>query len=144
MRSAGHRLAYLDDALRVEVRRGFVEDQQSGSHRERPGEREPLLLSTGERLGRTIERNVEPDSVERGADALPDLVAGDAEVLASERDIVPDPSQDHLRVGVLHHQSRAPARGRGGLPVDEQRPLGFALFCATEDAGEPVEQGRFS
>ena len=60
--------------------------------------------------GRMIERQVEPDRVERRAHARPDLVARDAEVLAAERDVVADARHDELRLGILQHQPGPAAR----------------------------------
>ena len=69
---------------------------------------------------------------------------GHAEVLAAERDVVADPGEDHLRVGVLQHEPGA-ARAPGGRhAVDEQRAGLLALVVAAEHAGEAVQQRRLA
>ena len=50
-----HRVAHLDDSCRVEIRGGFVEQNQTRPHGEQPGEREPLLLPPRQRAGGGVE-----------------------------------------------------------------------------------------
>ncbi|BDZ63174.1 hypothetical protein GCM10025877_01120 [Agromyces mangrovi Wang et al. 2018] len=132
-------VAHLTHPDRVEVRGRFVEQQQAGSHGERTGQREALLLPAREVRGRVVERQVEADCVERLAHTGPDLVAGHADVLASECHVVADPGQHDLRVGVLQHERRR--AGRSGRASDEQRPVRVALLLAAQHPGEAVQQG---
>jgi len=74
-----------------------------------------------------VERQVEPDRVERVGDATPGLVARHAEVLAAERDVVADAREDHLRVGILQHETGAAARV-GRLPLFGVALVVFAAF----------------
>ncbi len=131
---------HLPDALGVEVGSRLVEEEEPGPHREDAGEGEALHLAAGERGGRAVEGDVEPDGVERGADADPDLVARDAQVLAAERDVVADAGEDHLRVRVLQHEPRAAAAGGRILRVDEQGAARLPLVVAAEDAREGVHE----
>ena len=103
----------------VEVRGRLVEQHEPRAHRESAGEREPLLLAARQRLGRAVERHVEPDRVERRAHPRPDLVARNAEVLAAERDVVADPRQDHLACrGPAAPVPARPRAARRRLAVD--------------------------
>src|SRR5690606_33822127 len=120
---APDRLADLADTVRVEARRRLIEEQQPGPHREHAGEREALLLSAGQGIRRMLEPEREADRLERGTDPRPDLLARHPEVLAAERDIVPDPRQDDLRVGILEDEARDAAGAFGREAVDEQLPL---------------------
>ena len=62
---------HLADQFRVERRRRFVEQDDAGLERERPGDRDPLLLAAGE-LARVGVRLVgEPDPVEQRPSVLP-------------------------------------------------------------------------
>ena len=121
-------IAHLDGARGVEVGGRLVEQQQSGAHRERSGQSEALLLPARERRGGVFApERAEADLVERTIDPLPDLVSGDAEVLASECRIISHAGEDHLRVGVLQHEPGAAARAGGRDAVDSERAGLFAV-----------------
>ena len=90
--------------------------------------------------GRPVEGDVEADVVQGPADAPPDLVARDPEVLAAEGDVVAASGQDDLGLRVLQHQSRPATQARRLGAADEQPTLLLALVLAAEDAGEPGEQ----
>src|SRR5690606_10894887 len=111
---------------------------------ERTGERETLLLPAGERLRGPIARNVETDGIQGFVHPLPDLVPGDAEVLAAERDIVADAREDHLRIGVLQHETGRAADVGGGAVADAQLAGVLALLLAAEHPGETVQQRRLA
>ncbi len=91
-----------------------------------------------------VERHVEADRGERRAHARPDLLARDAEVLAAEGDVVPDPGEDHLGVRVLQDESCPAATRRGGDAVDEERSRLLALVRSAEHTGEAVQQRRLA
>jgi len=139
---ASDRVPYLLDTGRVEDGRRLVEEQQTGSHRQRTREREPLPLATGQPLGAAVEGEVEADVSEGCTDAGPDLVPGYGEVLQAECHVVADAGEDRLGVGILHHQAGAPRPGP--VAVDGQRPGLLTLVGAAEHAGESVQEGRLA
>jgi hypothetical protein len=141
---ASHGIPDLDDTGGVEVRRGLVEQQQPRTHRERAGEREPLLLPARELGGRMRERHGESDGLEGGRHAFPDLPARNPEVLAAECHVVADPCHDGLRLGVLQHQPGPAARRARRDPVDGQLAGVLALVVAAEYSRERVQQGRLA
>ena len=111
-------VAHLHDPIGVEIGRRFVKDDEAWPHRDDGGERQPLLLPSRQSGRRVIQRHVKSHQVEGLAHARPDLFAGDAEVLATERDLIADPREHDLRVGVLQDQTgTAPRRTRWG-PVE--------------------------
>ena len=77
MRDDHHRLAprreirddreHLSDETRIERRRRLIEQQHHRLHRERARDRDALLLSTGERVGRRFGECREADALEQGA-----------------------------------------------------------------------------
>ncbi|OUE08779.1 hypothetical protein CMsap09_07510 [Clavibacter michiganensis] len=135
---------HLADALGVEVRGRLVEEEEPRAHGEHAGEGEPLLLAAGERRRGPVEGDVEAHRVEGGADAGPDLLTRDAEVLAAERHVVADTGEDHLRVRILQHEPGAAPETRRVPAVDAERPAGLALVVAAEHARERVHEGRLA
>src|SRR6185312_9901523 len=91
-----------------------------------------------------IEGKVEPDRIEGGADPSPDLLARNAEVLASECHVVADSRQHDLRIRVLQHETGATALLGGGAPVDQEFSALLAVVIPAEYAGERREEGRFA
>ncbi len=140
---AGDGIPDLDDPGGVEVRGRLIEQQQAGSHREHPGECEALALPAREGARRAVERDLEADRVEGFAHAPPGLLARNPEVLAAERDVVPDAREDDLRVRILQHEPGATAHGAGRFAVNRQRPLLLALVGA-EHARERAQQRRLA
>ena len=120
----------------VEVRRRLVEQQHVRAERQRPGDRQPLLLPAGERGGGMIAAVGEPDGGERGLDPRPDLRGGHAGVLQAERHVVAGAGEHELRIGILEDDPRG--------AIEAQRPLGFARSGAREQPGDPGEQGALS
>ncbi len=139
-----HGDAHLGHSLGVEVGRGFVEQQESRSHRQHPGEGEPLLLPARQRLGGAVEGNGETDGCHGLGHPRGDLRRGDAEVLAPEGDVVADLRQHDARLGILQHQAdTAPLRlGRGA--VDEDAAGGLPLVAPAEQSRQAREQGRLA
>ena len=80
---------------------GFVEDQQPGTHGEGDGHREALPLPAGQRPGIVPDPVQEPDAVQRVHHPRADLVAGKAQVLQREGDVVVNGPGDHRSVGIL-------------------------------------------
>lgn len=91
-----------------------------------------------------IEWQREANSVERGAYSIPDFVARNSEVLASEGDVIADPGKDDLRVGVLEHESGSTSPPGCRHPVEKQLTDLLALVLAAENTGERRNQGRFA
>jgi hypothetical protein len=91
-----------------------------------------------------IERKVEADVVECAADAMPDLLTRNPEVLASERDIVADPGEDHLRIGILQDEPRPAPRLGGGPAVDEEGAGLLALLGTAVHPRQSVQQCRLA
>ena len=135
------RAAHSGDAHRVQVGGGLVEQQEAGSHGEDRGEGEPLLLAARQGGGGVVGGGVEADRAGGGADARPYLLAGDAQVLHAEGHVVADAGQDHLGLGVLHHEPDAAPQVRGGGPVDGEAPLRLALVLAAQEPGQPGHEG---
>ncbi len=138
----------LDDSGRVEVRARFVEHERSRTHREHPGERQSLPLPAGEHRGGPVERQVQPDDVEGGPHALPDLRSWDPGVLAAERDVVAHAGHHGVGLGVLHDEPDATADLPGGDAVDEQRAgdggggvVGGVGFVGQHGRDRPEERG---
>ena len=136
--------AHLGNARGVEVRRRLIEQKKARSHREHTCEGEALLLSTAERCGRPVELDLEANVGERLVHPLPDLLAGNPEVLAAEGHIVADLGEDDLAVGVLQHEPGVPPGLRWRTPVDEEFPLRLAVVASSEHARERLEQGRLA
>ena len=139
-----HGIAHLYDPGGIEIRRRFIEQHQTRPHRQHPGERQPLLLPTGQGLGRVPERHVEADGIQGRLHPRPDLRSRHSEVLAAERHVIAHSREDHLGVGVLQHEPCTSAGGHGRSAVDDQRALALALFLTPEHAGEAVQKGRLA
>src|ERR1700712_1483033 len=91
-----------------------------------------------------LERQGETDGVEGLPHPPPDLLARDAEVLASESHIVADTGHDDLRVWILEHEPRRATCRTRISPADSQRAGRLALVVAAENAGERGEQRRLT
>ncbi len=129
-------VAHVDDALRVEVGRGFVEQQQPRLHGKDRGERETLFLSAGQCGGGAVERHVQPDVVERAVDAFPDVSARNREVLRSERHLITNPRKDDLRIRILQHQPGTAALGSRTAAVEQECTLLLALVVVPQHPGQ--------
>ena len=113
---------------RVEHRGRLVQQHQSRRQRENAGQRQPLGLAAGERVGGVALVVREAHGSKRRPDPGPDLVTRHTEVLGAEGHVATRPSGDQRVSGVLHHQ--ADRRACGWRPVDEDR------------AGEVARLGR--
>ena len=128
------------DSVRVEIGGRFVEQQQTRTHGQDAGQRQALLLPAGELGGGMVQWQVQAHGIQRVSHPDPDLLAGDAEVLAAESDIVPQASQHHLGLRVLHDQSDTLACGVREAAVECEFAQGLALVLAAQQAGEPAHQ----
>lgn len=133
----------LDHAGRVEVGRGFVEQDQTRIHREDARERQPLLLSTRQLGSTLLDRKIQPHRAQRVVHAWPDLRAGYSEVLHAECHVVADAGQDHLRVGILQHHADASALLTRTCVVDQDSAGLLALIRTAQQTGHAVQQCRF-
>ena len=80
-----HGIAHLLDALGVEVRGGFVQQNGARVHRQDSGEPQALFLPARKRIrGLLMRQVVEPDGGERIVNARPDFFACDHEVFGAE------------------------------------------------------------
>ena len=68
-----HHVEHLPDQLGVERRGGLVEEHQRRLHRQRPGDRDPLLLAAREGAGVLVGALGEPDPLEQGQRLLAGL-----------------------------------------------------------------------
>jgi hypothetical protein len=60
----------------VQVARGLVRQQQRGIVHNRPGNRNPLLLSAGELLGQMVNPFFQADELQRGHNVIAPLLTG--------------------------------------------------------------------
>ena len=124
-----YRVHDLGDAVGVEVRRGFVEQQHARTHGQRAGQGESLHLPAGQVQGRTVQLNpFQSHRTQTVAHPLPDLVPRHVEVLGTERHVVAEPLEDRLRIGVLQHQADAAARAGDRHVVNQHAAFGHAAL----------------
>ena len=80
-----HGIAHLLNALWVEVRGGFVQQNGARVHRQDSGEPQALFLTARKRIrGMLMRQVVEPDGGERIINARPDFFACDRKVFGAE------------------------------------------------------------
>ena len=71
-------------------------------------------------------------------------MGGDAQVLASECDIVADSSHHRVRVRVLQHQTDPAAGIAGGSPPDQHYAFLIALVGATHHPRDRLDECRLA
>jgi len=91
-----------------------------------------------------IQREGESDRCERGVDPTPNLVSRHPKVLAAERNIVADASEDHLRVWVLQQETDTAANDLRCLTVNEEFTVSLTIVVTAENPGERVQEGRLA
>ena len=84
--------------------------------------------------------DLETDRVEGFAHASPGLLARNPEVLAAERDVVPDAREDDLRVRILQHEPGATAHRAGA----ERRRSSSVPSCSPSSAPSTPASARSS
>jgi hypothetical protein len=141
---ASNDITNFSDPGWIKVRCGLVEQHQSRPHGKDTGESEPLLLPTGQTRRRVIERKLQSNRVERPPNPWPDLVAGHTQVLARERNIVTNPGENDLRVGVLQHEARTTPHLGGTRTVDSKVPELVTFLITTENPSQPGEESGLS
>ena len=95
----------------VKVGRGFIEKHYARTHSDDSGERQALLLPTGEPLGGKIQIHEWANQFLSGGHAAPDFLARIGQVFAAEGNVIAYARGDHLRIRVLEHQPH-----RDGVP----------------------------
>ena len=131
-------------AVRVELRRRLVQQQELRAERERGRETHALELAARE-LVRAPCREVErADGVERGLGARSDRVGGRRDVLEPERDLVEDACHHDLVVRVLEDGRHRPGEvGGTRAPRVETGDLHRALEpAAVKMRDEPCERAH--
>ena len=104
---------------------GSSSSRTCGLDRERPGERDPLLLAARQLVRVAAALVGQVDHLEQLADALPDLVLRALPDLQPEADVVGDGHVREQRVGLEHHADVALVR----------RPVGDVLAVDRDRAG---------
>lgn len=90
------------------------------------------------------ERQSQTNRVERVAHPAPNLLAGQPQVLATERDVVADPGQDDLRVRILEHETDVAPGLLWPPAAHEQFAAGLAIVVPAEHPGERLNESRFA
>jgi hypothetical protein len=118
----------------------LVEEEQGRLEGECSREREPLLLTAGQRVRRGVLRHVESNRGERGGDVRRHLRTRHTDVLEAERDVTADRRGHDAGAGLLQHQAhRARACTRRDA-VEAHRTGQLARVGGLEDAGERTQQ----
>jgi hypothetical protein len=131
-------VAELHAHLRVEGRQRLVQQQHLGLDRERPRERDALLLAAGHLVGEPVGLCPEPDELEHVAGALLALRVLDPPQPQPEGDVLPRRHVREQRVGLEHHAHAALVRGqrRDVLAPDHDAPAVRLL-----EAGDQAQGG---
>ena len=127
---------------RVEHRRGLVEQQDAGLHRQRARERKTLRLPTAQRGRRAVRRHGQPDLSQRRSNPWRHLATRQLDVLEAERDIPADRRGDHSGPRVLEHQADRTGAVLRRLPVDGHGPRQVTRVRGQEQSGHRSQQGR--
>ena len=125
-------------ALRIEVGRRLIKQDEPGAHGNDPGEREALLLPTRQALGGVVKRHIQAYEVQGVFDAPPYLRARQTEVLAAKCHVATHSGRNNLRVRILKNE---PGRGLRG-----QREVAYLLpvLVAAKYAGERGQERGFT
>ena len=85
-----HHVEHLLDQLRVERAGDLVEEHHAGVHRQRPGDRDPLLLAAGEPVGVLVDLVGEADAGEQRLRLrlAPPPRARPSDLLRGQRDVL--------------------------------------------------------
>ncbi len=134
---------------RVEVRRGLVEDDDPRLGRERPGDREALLLPAGERRGAALLEAGEAREGQRLRDPPPHPLERPPAVLQAERHLVRHAAEDDARRRVLEDHPDAVAEDRGGRggdvePVHHERAGERPRDRVGHEAGDREGEGALA
>src|SRR5690606_12958169 len=132
---------HLHAQLGVEVRQRLVEQEHLGPNRNRPRQRDPLLLAAGELRRTPIGEAGEPYQLQSLGDARLYLRARQAAFLQPKSDIAPNGHVRPQGVGLEGHSDVALPRrqSRNVLAADEDPPL-----VGLVEAGDEAQQGCLS
>ena len=124
LRELHHHIQHLVDHLRVERGRRLVEEHADRIHRQRPRNRDALLLPAGELSRKFVFLRNQADAVEQLQAALDRLFAAAVQHLdLSQRQVVDD-LQVREQLEVLeHHPDARPQLGEIGLGVAHRNPV---------------------
>ena len=126
--------------LRVQLRERFVEDQQTGAHRQHPGQGEPLPLAAGEGADRTASEVGDAAHLQSGTDPAKHLLAGDAQVLQPKGDVALNRRIHGLQLRVLEDEAdiASEVSGRGADHLATEDVCAAPYHAAVEVRDEPV------
>ena len=130
----------LAPQVRIDIRPGLVEQDRLRSGRERPGERDTLLLTTGELMGVAVAEPTEVDEREQHRDPRRTILAGEP-----EGDVLGHGEVGEERV-VLEHHPDSPSLGGDPAALSRDRLAGDRdpprIGCL--EPGDQAEQGRLA
>jgi hypothetical protein len=134
-----HDVEDLVDHLRVEGRRGFVEQHDSGFHRQRPGDCDALLLPTGQLRGVLVALFGDADALEQLHRPRLCLLFGLlAHLDRGEGDVVQDRLVGEEVERLEHHAHLGAQRSEVGALIGEQGAVEVDL--AAVDRFETVDR----
>ena len=84
------------------------------------GQRQPLLLTSGQGRGGMVVGQIEAHGRQRSGDPVFDDISGQPQILHAEGDIVTDAGEDHLRIGILQNQPGITSARVGWTVTDAQ------------------------
>ena len=88
-------------AVGIQHRRRFVQYDTFRAHRHHSGDRDPLLLSAGQFIGRVVAVGYHSRRLKAFVHPLPDFLCRDSDVLRTESDILLHDASDDLVVRIL-------------------------------------------
>ena len=115
-------LQHLADELGIERRGGLVEEHDIGLHRERAGDRRPLLLPAREMGREVVVLVLQPDLLQQGPRPLHRFAPGQLEHVDGRLDDVLQHRQMRPQVELLEHHAEAGADAVDLAPVGRHRP----------------------
>ena len=125
--------------LGIEHRRRLVEQQHGGLESQGARERQALLLTAGQRVGRRVLRHGEADRGQGGGDARGHGRARHTDVLQAEGHVTTDGRRHHARPGLLQDEAHGAGAGSRLCAVDERRATALAGVGDLEDPGKPAQ-----
>jgi hypothetical protein len=139
----------LDGSFWVELRRRLVEDEQLRFERKHGSETNPLELTGRKRLGAALGQALGANLRERGVRPRPDLIRRRPDVLEPEGNLVRDPPEYDLVLGILEERGdRAGEVGRPEAPRvhagDDDTPLEPPAVEVRDEARERAEERRLA
>ena len=138
-------------ARRIELRGRLVEDQDGRAHGHDAGDRDPLLLATGQRERLAIGEVADRQAGQRGVDPGVHLGPGHAQVLETERQLLANRQlRGRQLVGRRRKddpdpaEQRAARRGRGVDPFDGDPAVQLGPHDPGDEPGGSQREGRLA